>query len=49
MGVGGVVSGVQVGKVDELGGRGGSLGFALAAVIRQDHVRVGQGEGGHAW
>jgi hypothetical protein len=41
MGVGGVVAGVQVGQVDVLGGWGGSLGFAFAAVIRQDHVRVG--------
>lgn len=43
------VARIQVGQVDQLRGRGGSLGFALAAVIRQDHVRVGQSEGGHAW
>ena len=48
MGIGGMVAGVQVVHVDELGGGGGSLGLAFAAIKWQDHVRVGQSEGGHA-
>lgn len=43
----GVVTSVQVGQVDELGRRGGCLGLSFAAV-GQDHIRVGQGERGHA-
>lgn len=48
MRVGRVIASVEVGQVDELRGRGGSLGFSFTAIEWQDHVRIGQGEGGHA-
>lgn len=46
--IGGVGVGVEIGQIEQLRRRGRGLGFALAAIGGQDHVRVGQGQGGHA-